>query len=102
MMKFMLFLALLCFVYIPTKEAIHMYQQNRYQQERYFYWIKQTIQRRAPYIGKYVLAFLPILGLLILCNHKNIMILFTLLLFIYSYLCMKIDDHKKYIKPLVY
>lgn len=102
MMKFMLFLALLCFVYIPTKEAIHMYQQNRYQQERYFYWIKQTIQRRAPYIGKYILAFLPILGLLILCNHKNIMILFTLLLFIYSYLCMKIDDHKKYIKPLVY
>ncbi len=102
MITLMLFLSLLFFVHIPSKEAIHMFQQNRYQQERYLYWIKQTIQRKYRSIWKYILAFLPILGLLTLRNQESMITLLALLLFIYSYLCMKIDDNKVYIKPLVY
>ncbi len=102
MTTLMLFLSLLLFVYIPSKEAIHMYQQNRYQQERYLYWIKQTIQRKYRNIWKYIIAFLPVLGLLTLRNYEGMTTLLALLLFIYSYLCIKIDNNKVYIKPLVY
>lgn len=86
---------------IPTKRALHMFQQNRYECGRYTKWLKEDI----PTIGIRIFPFLiAALGMILALIFKEPIIesiLTVLSLFIFFY--YKSDEKgKSYIKPLVY
>lgn len=102
MKEIMLFIAYLLFIFIPVKQSIHIYQQNRYQIERYRVWLFDEIQRKYRQGIFLFLMFLPIFALLFIWNHETAMAMLALLMFIYSYINLKVDDNRVYIKPLIY
>lgn len=95
-------LGLLLFLFIPTKEALHIFQQNHYHLDRYCIWMIDKAEEKKAQCFYYVLLFLPMLLLLVFFSHPNILALEALLLFVYAYIMMKIDDEKVYVKPLSY
>lgn len=94
-MKWILLIATISFI-IPTKRALHMFQQNRYETTRYTMWLQDFFKtnRKSVVIGvlTFVLAFL--LGLI------NGFISGLLILF-YSLTLIEKEVTKDYIKPLV-
>lgn len=100
-MNLFLFLcAMLCFLYVPMKESIHIYQQNRYQLQRYQTWLQERLHddHRKQYklwlalLGFYVLWIIPPQA------HPNVLLL--LLLFVYAYLLARRDHQVAYIQTI--
>lgn len=99
-MKFIMILtaiSLVFFMYIPTLHALHIFQQNRYQIDRYLVWIKNTFHREA-ISSNYLFAIIPCIGIAIVKDFGLLM----LLLFIYAYLLIKKEENTVYIKKLVF
>lgn len=92
----------LFFLFIPTKQALHIFQQNHYHIDRYRIWLLDKFVEKKGNIFSYVLLFLPMFALLLISNHHNILALEALLLFSYAYIMMKLDDEKVYVKPFSY
>lgn len=95
-------LGYLLFLYIPTKEALHIFQQNHYHLDRYHIWLQDKTHEHKHHSYRFFLLFLPMFALLCIATHPHIRALEALLFFIYAYVMMKIDDEKTYIKPFVY
>lgn len=93
---------LLLFLYTPTKQAIHMFQQNRYQLPRYSSWLIQTIRYRYKQILALWVTLMATYGLYFVSRKDLPTILFILLLMIYSYVFYRVEDMKEYRKPLVF
>lgn len=102
MQIFIFFIAFLFYLYVPTKRAMHMYQQNRYNLRRYVRWLQDTISRSYQQIFKTLISLTTSYGLLFVASEKLPMILLTMLVFIYAYISFKIEDDNVYRKPLVY
>lgn len=100
-MKTWLFLIIVaCYLYVPLKESIHMYQQNRYQLERYHMWLLEEVkvrQRKLVHIG-FLLSLMWLLYLVPVQHHP--FELFMILLCVYAYLCYRADLQKQYIQKL--
>lgn len=92
---------LLLYSFFSTKHAMIAYQQNRYQIERYIYWMKQTIKKWSKQQIYMILGCIPIYFLGIL-NDTIAYLFYILLLSILSYILYKIERKIHYIKPLVY
>lgn len=91
----LLFVSLLAISFVYCKNALHMFQQNRYEFKRYTDWLF-NIKR-----FKWSLTYLYILIIFILfLFKKNIIIIFFSILYA-IYLIYK-ENQKEYIKPLVY
>lgn len=97
------FLIILCFyLYIPSKQAIHMLQQNRYQPRRYIVWLRLEVQRKYTQIFQLLLCFMGMYGLYFVSHEDIPSFLLMLLLLIYSYVIYKKEERTVYRKPLVF
>lgn len=96
------FAAFFFYLYVPTKQAMHMYQQNRYNMERYGTWLKGSIKRKHVQILRTFLCLSLCYGLLLVSYDNLPNILLIMLVFIISYISSKIEEEKEYRKPLVY
>ena len=97
-MNTILWISYLCFLLVPIKHSLHMFQQNRYRFDRYSTWIKKDIMIKQKEIGR---QFLYLCGVYFLLLYPDGYLLATLL-FIYAYLDFKVETRKLYRKALVY
>ena len=96
-------LALLCAfaMVIPTKHALHMFQQNRYEIGRYTSWIKDSMhtERQSILVPAAVFALGFVTG--ILKGNAQLIVLCVLVAVCGCVQFMR-EKNKSYIKPLVY
>ena len=102
--RLMMFIALFVFLWIPLKQSLHMFQQNRYELRRYGPWLKDRLKfdlkrelRWSMIVVLYVLIslasyFIPVLG-------STLWLVFTLIL---AYFAIQSDKQQKFIKKLQY
>lgn len=96
------FIVLFSFLYTPTKQSIHMYQQNRYQLLRYATWLKQQLfTNRKEKIITMCCLFLSY-GLFLVDHEHLPAILLLLLMMVYSYVFFRMEELSEYRKPLVF
>lgn len=95
-------ICMLCFLYVPLKESLHMYQQNRYQMERYTTWLKEAITVQRHFILRMLLLLLPFCALALIPDSEHVYSSFLVLLLIYAYLLGKWDSEKEYIQAIKY
>lgn len=96
------FIAYAFYVYIPTKRAMQMYQQNRYNIMRYMTWLRMAIKDDYKRIIGSFLCLATCYGLLFVAPDYFPAILLLLLVLIYAYISYKIEEEKHYRKPLVF
>lgn len=101
-MMLLCFLAVyLWFLYVPIKQSIQMFQQNRYQRQRYRHWLAAYVHTSWKAIGKLLLTLLLSYSLLLLQPAKMSEVLLLLLVLIFAYISYKIEEEHTYRKPLV-
>ena len=100
----MIIVAMFVFLWVPLKQSLHMFQQNRYELRRYGPWLQERLKldlkrelRWAIILIVYVLIslisyFVPVLG-------SALWLIFTLVL---GYFEMQKDKQQKFIKKLHY
>lgn len=98
----LLFFVYLCYLAIPCLKALHMYQQNRYQNERYWCWVFDSIVRNAFTILVIFCSVALSYGLLLVPTSAYPLILLSMVLAIITYIMGKLETKKVYRKPLVY
>ncbi len=93
---------LLCFMIVPTLNALHMFQQNRYETDRYKTWIK-TQFKHLKFPFKELLIALVYIALFFVSTDTRI-ILSGLITLVLTYLFYLNEEKrkKKQIKPLQY
>ena len=62
-MKTFMLCSYLFFVLVPLKKSLHMFQQNRYRNDRYLPWLKQQLYVLRKHLVKTVLLLFLIYGL---------------------------------------
>jgi UDP-N-acetylmuramoyl-tripeptide--D-alanyl-D-alanine ligase len=93
-------LALLLYVWMPGKHALHMFQQNRYELKRYIPWLSKAITDFGSKLPLYLFFLSPIFLLLFLEDELYLWIAMTVLVSLYALLLWKLEKRKQYIKPL--
>lgn len=88
------------YLYVPIKESIHIFQQNRYQLERYHMWLKEEINVKQKQWVKTGGFLLMMLALLLVPSQHHPYELMMILLVIYGYLFYRADLQKSYIQKL--
>lgn len=96
-----LFLMYAYYLYVPTKQAMHMYQQNRYNNQRYWTWFALHVKDRYVTILKGFLSLATCYGLLFVSSDYMPIMLLAMLVCVYAYISYKLEEHKKYRKPFV-
>lgn len=91
---------MLLFLYVPIKESVHMYQQNRYQLERYAHWLQDILQAKRIFIVRLFLLLLPFCALSLIPNEHHPFTLLCILILIYAYVIGKWDHERTYIQKL--
>lgn len=93
-------LALLLYVWMPAKHALHMFQQNRYELPRYIPWLSKTITDFGSKLVLYLFFLSPLFLLLFIEQELYAWIALTVIVSLYALLLWKIEKRKEYIKPL--
>lgn len=88
-------------LYVPMKQSLHMFQQNRYRMDRYRVWLRSAWRNQRGSLLKMFLCFLLCYGLLFVPHDHLPDILLIMLLFIYGYILQKLEEEREYRKPLV-
>ncbi len=83
----------------PTRHALHMYQQNRYETYRYRTWIQENIKENIPKNTIPLLISIVCLILTLVGVPAIIFIIAQCLMYAYHY---AMEKARTYIKPLVY
>jgi UDP-N-acetylmuramoyl-tripeptide--D-alanyl-D-alanine ligase len=96
---YMILLSIMLFV--PIKQSLHMFQQNRYELVRFLPWIKQSMSASVLKILLYSLPFALYLAVFFISEHMIWIILFAISIMITIVLHI-LDNRKKYVKPLVF
>ncbi len=96
-MKWILIVTLISIV-MPTKRALHMFQQNRYEATRYTMWLQDQVKtsKKSIIIGLLVFIVSFFLGVFVNSFMSGLFILF------YSLTIIEKELKSDYIKPLVY
>lgn len=89
------------FLYVPIKQSMHMFQQNRYRMDRYRVWLVEDINVKRNYLLKLFLCLATCYGLLFVPHDHLPDILMIMLIFIYAYILHKMEEETEYRKPLV-
>lgn len=102
-MEMLLYIAAyLFYLYVPLKKSMHMYQQNRYDTERYGHWLlEEVVWIKGSLIRLFLILCLSD-GLLLVPKKEAISLLLVLVVLIIGYIAWKIEEGKTYRKPLVY
>lgn len=97
-----LFIVLLLFLYTPSKHAAHMFQQNHYQGIRYLHWLWKEIGCEKKKIAMRMGCLMATYGLFFVAKENVPITLLILLLMIYTYVFMRMEDRLQYRKPLIF
>ena len=91
----------LCFMMIPGKHALHMFQQNRYETERYQKWLKDQINiKRFPWKEFLLIVVLIMMFWIPAGQFRLIVLVWIVLIFTGLLYWLEERQKKKYIKPL--
>jgi UDP-N-acetylmuramoyl-tripeptide--D-alanyl-D-alanine ligase len=93
-------LALILYVWMPSKHALHMFQQNRYELKRYLPWLSKTITDFGSKLVLYLFFLSPLFLLLFIEAELYFWIAMTVIVSLYALLLWKLEKRKQYIKPL--
>lgn len=99
LLKIIFLLLIILMMLIPTKHALHMFQQNRYELRRYGKWFNDNVSKKTM-LCLIVALVLVIIYYMVLRNFAPYLSYFIIAaITVYDYLKEK---KKSYIKPLVY
>ena len=101
MMLFCFLAVYLFFLYVPLKQSMHMFQQNRYNRGRYRTWLMSFIRLSWKRILKILLTLMLSYSLLLLQPTSMQEVLLLMLVAIYAYISCKMEEEREYRKPLV-
>lgn len=101
MMLFCFLAVYLFFLYVPLKQSMHMFQQNRYNRGRYRTWLISYIQASWKTILKILLTLMLSYALLLLQPTSMQEVLLLMLVAIFAYISFKMEEERDYRKPLV-
>jgi UDP-N-acetylmuramoyl-tripeptide--D-alanyl-D-alanine ligase len=93
-------LAMIFFVWMPGKHALHMFQQNRYELKRYIPWMSKAITDFGAKPALYLFFLSPLFLLLFIEDELYSWITLTVIVSLYALLLWKLEKRKQYIKPL--
>jgi UDP-N-acetylmuramoyl-tripeptide--D-alanyl-D-alanine ligase len=93
-------LAMIFFVWMPGKHALHMFQQNRYELKRYIPWMSKAITDFGAKLALYLFFLSPLFLLLFIEDELYSWITLTVIVSLYALLLWKLEKRKQYIKPL--
>lgn len=99
-MKIVLFVAWVALVAVPGKQALHMFQQNRYEIRRYLPWLKGRADHLAKNAFLVVLFYLPWILLAYLQENLMTQVLTFLLISGVAAFMIRRELKMKYIKEL--
>jgi UDP-N-acetylmuramoyl-tripeptide--D-alanyl-D-alanine ligase len=91
---------LLVFLYVPIKQTLHMFQQNRYELVRFIPWIKQNVLFNVKVILGRILPFVLFVGVFFISNRTYQWLLMIGLLISIGLPFHLMEHNKKYVKPL--
>ena len=101
-MKWIVMIAMAFAMVVPTKRALFIFQQNRYETGRYSTWLRENLARLAREDVFYISCSL-LLGIAgFLFPGPAVQIVTTVMLVFTSLMSWFIEKHTHYIKPLVY
>lgn len=100
-MRWILAIGVILAMIIPTKRALHMFQQNRYECGRYTTWLKEDLPTVGIRIFPFLLSFVGAILALFSTNTIVLIVLFAMSLIIAFYFYSD-EKTKSYIKPLVF
>lgn len=87
---------------VPSKRALHMFQQNRYETGRYSEWIRENLTR----LAKKNLVPILLMLLVFICGfgmkHLTAQLVSCAAIILYFLLSITSEKKQHYIKPLVY
>lgn len=99
LLKLIFLLLIILMMLIPTKHALHMFQQNRYELRRYGKWLNDNVGKNV-LLGLIIALVLVIIYYMVLRSIVPYLSYFIIAaITVYDYLKEK---KKSYIKPLVY
>ena len=101
MMLFCFLAVYLFFLYVPLKQSMHMFQQNRYNKGRYRTWLVSYIRLSWKLIVKILLTLMLSYSLLLLQPTSMQEVLLLMLVAIFAYISCKMEEERAYRKPLV-
>ena len=101
MMLFCFLAVYLFFLYVPLKQSMHMFQQNRYNKGRYRTWLVSYIRLSWKLIVKILLTLMLSYSLLLLQPTSMQEVLLLMLVAIFAYISCKMEEERVYRKPLV-
>lgn len=96
-MKWILLITIFSLI-MPSKMALHMFQQNRYELSRYTMWLKDYFKNNKTQILKGVGVFIVAFSIAAFVNY----LLGALVILYCSLTIFEKELNRKYIKPLVY
>ena len=101
-LKILLAAAVAAAMIIPSKHALHMFQQNRYELRRYFSWMKDSLALNVSRSGIY--TALMLIGAVVPFIFKGTVmyIILIVLALLAAVMMFAQEKTKNYIKPLVY
>lgn len=88
------------FLYVPSKQALQMFQQNRYRYDRYHIWLKQQIQHAYKKIAMMMFVLMISYSLFLLPQGHVPQFLLAALMLIFLYVTYKQEQQQTYRKPL--
>ncbi len=101
-MKILYYICLIAAALIPSKHALHMFQQNRYEVKRYITWIEDSIEGGAK---RAMIPTVVILAVACACIHLETGAILLICTFIAAALAIILflrEKKQEYVKPLVY
>ena len=101
-MKWVVMIAMGLAMVVPTKRALFIFQQNRYETGRYAAWLKANLARLAKEDVFYITCSIGLCILGFVFPGVFSQIVSTVLLVITALMSWFIEKHTHYIKPLVY
>lgn len=100
MVRILAFVLCAALMFLPTKHALHMFQQNRYELKRYTDWMKEKLSRSFFKLYKEFICFVLILVFLWLPKVWMILLADTILALLILFVCFKTEKKRQAIKPL--
>ena len=101
-MKWVVMIAMAFAMVVPTKRALFIFQQNRYETGRYQAWLKENLARLAREDVFYITSSVVLAAAGLFVPGLPVQIITAVMLVFTGLMSWFIEKHTHYIKPLVY
>ncbi len=94
------YISTLLYMINPTKRALHMFQQNRYEIKRYLPWLSKAVTDFSAKSILYLVALFPFFAILFLQEERYRWIALIAITWFYTFAQWINEKRRTYIKPL--